>query len=73
MLPGIDRNEPHAPLPVTNGERRGDAVQSMGEYSDRWHALWRQDTAIVDGKLAPRTLIRNPDRLLPFALVFLTG
>lgn len=38
MLPGIDPNEPHAPFLVTNGELRGDAIPSIREYSDRWHA-----------------------------------
>ncbi len=38
MLPGIDRNEAHAPFLVTNGELRGDAVPSIREFSDRWHA-----------------------------------
>jgi hypothetical protein len=38
MLPGIDRTEPHAPFLVTNGDLRGDAVPSIREYSDRWHA-----------------------------------
>lgn len=38
MLPGIDPAEPHAPILVTNGELRGDAIQNIREYSDVWHA-----------------------------------
>jgi hypothetical protein len=37
MLPGVDRDEPHAPFLVTNGELRGDAIPSIREYSDLWH------------------------------------
>jgi hypothetical protein len=38
MLPGIDPAEPHAPILVTNGELRGDAIPNIREYSDLWHA-----------------------------------
>jgi hypothetical protein len=46
MLPGIDRNEPHAPFLVMNGELRGDAVPSIREYSDRWHAQGHGSLAV---------------------------
>jgi hypothetical protein len=36
LLPGVDSNEPHTPVLVTNGELRGDAVDSVRQYADVW-------------------------------------
>lgn len=37
-VPGVLEDEPHIPHLVTNGEIRGDALESIARYSDTWAA-----------------------------------
>lgn len=36
LLPGVSSEEPHTPVLVTNGEIRGDALDSIRQYAERW-------------------------------------
>ncbi|MGH9195898.1 MAG: hypothetical protein ACRD1T_09175, partial [Acidimicrobiia bacterium] len=52
-LPGISEDEAHTPVLVTNGELRGDAVESITRFADDWHRrgyprleVWQKGTLL---------------------------
>lgn len=52
-FPGISETEPHIPHLVTNGELRGDAVESIRQFSDAWERqgspklqVWQRGTVL---------------------------
>jgi hypothetical protein len=64
-LPGIDERESHTPYLVTNGEIRGDALESIKRYSDTWQTQGHQELQIWSRRIVLKKFLDAQGSFLP--------
>ena len=67
-VPGARENEPHTPYLVTNGEIRGDAVESIVRYRDEWVRRGSPQLRVITRRTLLRWFLRAQGRFLPATL-----
>ncbi len=68
-VPGVSESEPHTPYLVTNGDIRGDAVENIVRYRDRWHGSGAGRLRVISRRRLLRLFIDAHARFLPTGLV----
>lgn len=68
LLPGVGVDEPHNPVLVTNGELRGDALDSVRHYSELWERDGRRRLQVWHGPELLRMFVEAHGSYLPTRL-----
>lgn len=68
-VPGISESEPHTPFLVTNGEIRGDAIESIVRYRTRWSKDGSPRLRIISRRTLLRHFLNAQGSFMPTELV----
>jgi hypothetical protein len=68
-LPGVGEDEPHTPVLVTNGEIRGDAIDSIVRYRDTWERAGYPLLRVISRRTLLRQFLDAQGQFLPTGLV----
>lgn len=68
-VPGVNESEPHIPVLVTNGEIRGDALESIVRYRDEWARGGAPRLRVISRRTLLRYFLDAQGRFLPTGLV----
>lgn len=68
-LPGIREDEEHVPHLVTNGEIRGDALESIVRYTDQWERLGAPRLQVWSKHLVLKKFVDAQGSFLPGGLL----